>query len=42
MTTALYWPRLILCHALVWVSEVSIALADAVAPEEVKWMRRRC
>jgi len=41
MTTALYWPRLILCHALVWVSEVSVALAEAAAPEEVKRLRRR-
>jgi len=36
-----YWPRLILCHALVWVSEVAIALAETVAPEEVKRLRRR-
>jgi len=36
----LYWPRLILCHVLVWVSEVAIALAEAVAPEEVKQVRR--
>jgi len=35
-----YWPRFLLCRALVWVSEVSIALADAVAPEEVKRLRR--
>jgi hypothetical protein len=37
----MYWPRLILCHALGWVSEVVIALAEAVAPEEVKRLRRR-
>jgi hypothetical protein len=36
-----YWPRLILCHFLVWVSEVSISLAEAVAPEEVKRRRGR-
>jgi hypothetical protein len=35
-----YWPRFLLCRALAWVSDVSIALADAVAPEEVKRLRR--
>ncbi len=39
--TALYWPRLVLSHALVLVSEVILALAEAVAPDEVKRMRRR-
>jgi len=38
MTSLLYWPRLILCHALVWVSD---ALAEAIAPEEVQRVRRR-
>jgi hypothetical protein len=35
------WPRLVLCHVLVRVSEVSVALAEAVAPEEVKRRRGR-
>jgi hypothetical protein len=37
----LYWPRLILCRLLLSISEVSISLAEAVAPDEVKRLRRR-
>ncbi|MGC2409403.1 MAG: hypothetical protein WA441_05270 [Methyloceanibacter sp.] len=39
--TALYWPRLLLCRCLLSISEDALALADAVAPEEVKRLRRR-
>ena len=34
-------PRLLLCRLLVAISEVSVAMAEAVAPDEVKRMRRR-
>ena len=41
MQPATYRPRFILCWLLLSISESAIALAEAIAPEEVKRMRRR-
>jgi len=37
----MYWPRYALSRALVFLSEVIVGMAETVAPEEVKRLRRR-
>jgi hypothetical protein len=37
----LYWLRVLLCGVLLTIAECAAALAEAVAPEEVKRLRRR-
>jgi len=43
LVTALmsYWPRLLLCRCRLSISESALALAEVIAPEEVKRLRTR-
>jgi hypothetical protein len=41
MTSLLYWPGCSSADALLGIAETAFALADAVAPNEVKRLRHR-
>jgi hypothetical protein len=40
MTEHLYWARVLLCRCLLAIAECAFALAGAVAPDDVKRLRR--